>query len=1003
MNSLRSRIIISALIGAGLSVSTPAHAVTRLWTGSGDGVSWVLNTNWSTNTVPLAGDLAQIDIVNGPLLSTAVTIDSLGVGYASGTTGSAEVSGSSASITANNVYMGQSGTGELNITNGAQVQVAQNVFMGWNATGSGTINISGPGSKLTASNQIQVGRIGAGEVNLSDGGHMHAASTIFVGGTGNGPGVVNLNSNSKLTTDISLVIAGGALGSGSVIVNNSTVSVKSSIRVGNVGEGSIHILGGGYVHTQDGLYMAYDVGSTSIVTLTDADSSMYIEKQIQVGRNGSAELHITNGADVYGVGTMYSGMYANSYGLINVDNATLRGDGSLYIGRDANSLGEVRVSGADASVTLGGLISVGRDGIGELNISNGAKVHSVGDVYISNNDGGDGTVSVSNGAELKTDGIIRIAQSQATSKGVLIIGGQAGQAATAAGTVIAQQILFGAGSGSVVFNHTSDHYEFDVDIEGNGTLQFISGTTVLTGDSSLFSGDLSVGANARVYVNGIVSAVQTVVEDQAWLLGSGTMGEIIVRSGGGVAPGNSIGILTVTDATFESGSLYQVEIDSTGNSDLINASGTVTLQGGRVLVIPYPDYDPSRTYTIITALGGVNGSFDIAESAAPFLNVTLSQDFNNVYLTVTPSIFSNQSASVANTYNRSHVLAAMQSMPISNVPLQTLLASPNNATAQAYLDMFSGEIHPGIANGLIAQQDMVRKAAFTREGRMQVSNAAGDQSLWLQMNGTRRISDSSNVAELKTQSVNTMIGLEKEVKTRIFSRIGVAVGHTSSWFDAAQQRGDADAQSYHGMVYGDKEIGPISLRSGMSYSWHDIDTKRNVSAGTLQDVSKSDYNASTVQVFTEAVHEMPINAQTKAKPYINLAYVQHHSDSFSEDGAAGLHGDSETRRIGSTTAGFNVVHDLETREETGKLQLQGGVGYRYQVGDVNGKTTHSFNDVPNVAFDVKGAPLDRHALILNAGIAHKYNHKMSTRLAYEGAFAGQSTQHSLIGQIKWAF
>jgi uncharacterized protein with beta-barrel porin domain len=67
------------------------------------------------------------------------------------------------------------------------------------------------------------------------------------------------------------------------------------------------------------------------------------------------------------------------------------------------------------------------------------------------------------------------------------------------------------------------------------------------------------------------------------LRGSGTLGDLIVSSGGTVFPGNSIGTLTVASYTQESGSALKAEIDPSGQADLIHATGvpgTITINGG---------------------------------------------------------------------------------------------------------------------------------------------------------------------------------------------------------------------------------------------------------------------------------------------------------------------------------------------------------------------------------------------------------------------------------------
>ena len=54
-------------------------------------------------------------------------------------------------------------------------------------------------------------------------------------------------------------------------------------------------------------------------------------------------------------------------------------------------------------------------------------------------------------------------------------------------------VTFGAGTGTLNFNHTSANYVFAPAISGNGTVNVLAGTTMLTGANS-YSGATNVNA-----------------------------------------------------------------------------------------------------------------------------------------------------------------------------------------------------------------------------------------------------------------------------------------------------------------------------------------------------------------------------------------------------------------------------------------------------------------------------------------------------------------------------
>ncbi len=168
------------------------------------------------------------------------------------------------------------------------------------------------------------------------------------------------------------------------------------------------------------------------------------------------------------------------------------------------------------------------------------------------------------------------------STGTLNIGAAATDAAAAAGILDADTLTFGAGDGTLVFNHIDTDYDFSTAISGNGAIDHLAGDTIFSGDSSGFTGDTTI-AGGTLRVNGSLGG--TVSVDSGTLGGSGTIDGSVSVTDGSIGPGNSPGTLTITgDLALSSGSVLDFELGSPSgtagvDSDLIIVNGDLTLDG----------------------------------------------------------------------------------------------------------------------------------------------------------------------------------------------------------------------------------------------------------------------------------------------------------------------------------------------------------------------------------------------------------------------------------------
>ncbi|WP_454624929.1 autotransporter outer membrane beta-barrel domain-containing protein [Bradyrhizobium cenepequi] len=896
---------------------------------------------------------------------------------------------------------------------------------------SGTINLSGGVIDLSGVNGRLI--LGYGNSNAAEaqsqgtieqtGGilRVHNGSTLNLSGLNTSTGVYNLN--------------GGALeiGGNSLLAsyNNSTPHYQF-----NIGGGTVRVIEAPLV-TSVNAALTGGVATIDTNGLTAAWSGV-LSGSGSLAKSGAGSLALT-GSNTYAGGTFLNGGTLQVTADNNLGAATggLTFDsGTLQLGAGLTTTRSVTLNGNGGTIDTNGFNSTFSGAIG-----------------------GAGSFIKAGAGSLTLTGAGSYGGTTLVNAGILQAGAANVFSANSAYTIAAatldlngfdQAIASLAGSGKVALGsatlttgNDNTSTSFSGAITGTGGLvKTGAGTFSLTG-SSTYTGPTSVNAGILGVDGSLASPVS--VNAGGTLIGNGTIGGLNLASGSMISPGHSIGTLNVAgNVAFAPGSTYLAELGPAGQADLIAATGHASLTGGTVQALGA--FTPDLAYTILTAQGGVSGSFSGVSTATDFafLDPILSYTPTSVLLTLEQM---RSFASAAITPNQTSVAGALGSLPASSPLFQAILTQSTAGARQAF-DALSGEIHGSVQTTMLDDSRYLRQAvlgrlrqasfadqlgpfaalmaggplvahadsaasdaalayAGTRRPDLPVKSPPAPASLrgpdvawWAQGVGAwGKIGSDGNAADVNRNLSGFFSGVDSSFGTNW--RAGIAGGYTNSNVRVNAQASAANVDTAHLAAYAGAAYGPWNLRSGAAVGWSTIDTSRAILFPGFADQATARYNATTAQVFGEVGHSIRFG-NIAAEPFAGLAWVHLDTDGFSERGGlAALAGSATRDDIGYSTLGARIATGVQLQNGM-MLTPRASLAWQHAFGDVTPGATLAFQSL-GTAFSISGVPLARDAALVESGVDLNITPNATIGVSYVGQLSGRVNDHAVKGNLSWRF
>lgn len=756
--------------------------------------------------------------------------------------------------------------GNIEIDGGGSLTFNQSTAqtLGSAIIGNGSVIQAGAGTlTLTGVNTYTGGTtVNAGALALGPGGSLLANAALTIDG-----GSFNLNGNDQTVGQLSGTAGTIALGAGTLTVNQSS----STYFGGTInGTGSLVISGTGALQLNTG--STYSGGTTlsggtlgiggpgslgtgpltiAASSIVQLDFNFFSLANPIVIQSGVAATFYTSGT------ATLSGVISGGGTLVKTGTAVFGPAPPLYLNAAETYTGPTIVNS--------GTLAIGPEG--SISRSSGVDLAAAGTTF-----------------DISTGGNQTIGDLAGVSGALVGLASNNLTAGTANSTTFLGDIVGNGGSFAKV---------------GSGTLT-LDGENSYTGMTTVSDGTLELGDDAHPAAS---LAGPVTVGPAGILMGHGTVGGAVTNAAGGtVAPGGTIGTLTVGSYTQGVSSTLLIEVSPSAASKLA-VTGNAALAGTIALAFDPGNY-AKETYDIVHA-SSVTGTFStITTSAAPAgFAESLSYTSTDVDLTLDPAAIPEDS-----------VFTALSSATL-------LTAQEANASLLRYLD----DLHSGIGSATTHTSNAPTAPRQIAQGGGDLSgivanlpDAVAQMGGWFRAIGDfASLSGSRGMSGFDTQGGGFIAGIDRQFADGLTA--GIAGGYSRT--DVSQGSGmGGTVDTPRLWLYGSYEFARWGIDGTMGYAYDRIGVARPVPAfGATASSSHDGHEANAaLQARTRLTADGIV-----VLPVVGLEYVHLYETAFGESGAgtadvalAGRNSDSLRPFTGVSAAkAFTLDNGLEVASE----------------------------------------------------------------------------------------
>ncbi|MDA3874216.1 MAG: autotransporter domain-containing protein, partial [Kiritimatiellae bacterium] len=520
---------------------------------------------------------------------------------------------------------------------------------------------------------------------------------------------------------------------------------------------------------------------------------------------------------------------------------------------------------------------------------------------------------------------------------------------------------------------------------GGGTL-VVNSTVNAGGPAGIFGG--------RLYANGVFNAPAGLTVYPSALLGGTGLVRGKVINFGTVAPGNSIGTLTVDgDYTQTPVGTLEIEYANASTLDHLFVTGTATLDGTLKLVKIGSGVAYGDSAKILTALDGIIGQFSNITGVPNGFRARQWQSGNGTLLNL---LFAPASYTlVAQGENQTAVAAALDQWLRSSNPeyraatfqLDWLRAAQYPAVFEMMLPhLYPVLVERGLSDAYNDGRSVTSQAVAARW--MPRPDAESDRKGWRVWTDLRGGYSDTDVFSMDEESGTLLVGLDQQVGDAV---LGLYVGGQDLESDSGSDVSfDGEGMRYG--VYGSLGIadaGYLSLVAGGGQT--DYDSKRPL---PFSDRASASPEAS--DWFTRLEAGWRVDVGVTLTPFVGLQYSKSTLDAFTEESdsvyALAVEESEMERREGYV--GLELSKAFSGEESASVLRPYARILYRSDFSDDPDAMRVRLDQGNSAAFDYQPQGVETDGIETGAGLAWSNGESgWGATIGYTGFFGDDRESH----------